>query len=78
MSRPAGWHGDWFVGVGVDLAAIRKAAERCAARGYGPTRIHHHAYSADCDGCRHELVGSLEQMRLEGFDLPAGATRATT
>lgn len=73
--RPVDFELGWFVGPGVDLDAIRAASRRCAARGYGPVRIHHHPWSADCKGRRHELVATVEQMKLDGFELPAEVRR---
>lgn len=54
------------------LVYCRDAAARLAPLECRPQRIHHHRYSVDCAGQTHERLGTVEQLRLEGYELDGG------
>lgn len=69
---------EWFARGEDQLAWCRLAAARCVHLERRPQLIHVHRYDVDCDGGRHERVGTVEQLELEGFRLGSGVVDAST
>lgn len=67
---------DWFVGDAGPLERVRVLAARLAVREFRSQRIHLHRYSVDCAGERHETLGTVEQLELDGFAVREAVARA--
>jgi len=69
---------DWFARDELAVEWCRGAAARCAHLERRPQVVHVHRYDDDCEGFRHERVGTLEQLALEGFAIDQGVLGAAT
>lgn len=50
----------WYIGEGVDRAAVVAGAERAADRTGEPQTVHEHAHGTSCAHATHVLVGAPE------------------
>lgn len=73
---PTGHPRDWYVGSDGPLDQVRRLAAKLAPLEFRSQRIHYHRYTVDCAGERHETLGTVEQLELDGFAVREAVGRA--